>query len=79
MPLNVPNLLTWLRIVMIPLVIGVFYVPDAVADDLAPQPDRDRRVRRRGDHRLARRLSRAAPEPDIGVRRVSRPGRGQAR
>jgi len=29
MPLNVPNLLTWLRIVMIPVVIGVFTVPDA--------------------------------------------------
>ena len=29
MPLNVPNLLTWLRIVMIPVVIGVFYVPEA--------------------------------------------------
>jgi CDP-diacylglycerol--glycerol-3-phosphate 3-phosphatidyltransferase/cardiolipin synthase len=29
MPLNLPNLLTWLRIVMIPVVIGVFYVPDA--------------------------------------------------
>jgi len=28
MPLNVPNLLTWLRILMIPLVVGVFYVPD---------------------------------------------------
>jgi cardiolipin synthase len=28
MPLNVPTLLTWLRIMMIPLVIGVFYVPD---------------------------------------------------
>ena len=28
MPLNVPNLLTWLRILMIPLVIGVFYVPE---------------------------------------------------
>jgi CDP-diacylglycerol---glycerol-3-phosphate 3-phosphatidyltransferase len=27
MPLNLPNLLTWLRIVMIPLVIGVFYLP----------------------------------------------------
>jgi cardiolipin synthase (CMP-forming) len=27
MPLNVPNLLTWLRIIMIPLVIGVFYAP----------------------------------------------------
>jgi len=29
MPLNVPNLLTWLRIMMIPLVIGVFYAPKA--------------------------------------------------
>jgi CDP-diacylglycerol--glycerol-3-phosphate 3-phosphatidyltransferase/cardiolipin synthase len=27
MPLNVPNILTWLRIIMIPLVIGVFYAP----------------------------------------------------
>ena len=28
MPLNIPNVLTWLRIVMIPLVVGVFYVPE---------------------------------------------------
>src|SRR3981081_3048587 len=28
MPLNVPLLLTWLRILTIPLVIGVFYVPE---------------------------------------------------
>ena len=28
MPLNVPNLVTWLRIIMIPLIIGVFYLPD---------------------------------------------------
>jgi len=28
MPLNVPNILTWLRILMIPLVIGVFYIPE---------------------------------------------------
>ena len=28
MPLNIPNLLTWLRIMMIPLVVGVFYVPE---------------------------------------------------
>lgn len=27
MPLNVPNLLTWLRILMIPLFVGIFYVP----------------------------------------------------
>ena len=29
MPLNLPNLLTWLRILMIPLVIGVFYFPES--------------------------------------------------
>lgn len=28
MPLNVPNILTWLRILMIPLVVGVFYFPE---------------------------------------------------
>src|SRR5437899_11183817 len=28
MPLNVPNIRTWIRILMIPLVIGVFYVPE---------------------------------------------------
>ena len=28
MPLNIPNLLTWLRIILIPLVVGVFYLPD---------------------------------------------------
>jgi len=26
MPFNIPNLLTWLRILMIPLIVGVFYV-----------------------------------------------------
>jgi cardiolipin synthase len=29
MPLNVPNLITWLRITLIPLLIAVFYAPDA--------------------------------------------------
>jgi cardiolipin synthase len=29
MPLNVPNLVTWLRILLIPLLIAVFYLPDA--------------------------------------------------
>lgn len=28
MPINLPILLTWLRIVLIPLVVGVFYMPD---------------------------------------------------
>ena len=28
MPLNLPNLITWLRIILIPLMIGVFYLPD---------------------------------------------------
>jgi CDP-diacylglycerol--glycerol-3-phosphate 3-phosphatidyltransferase/cardiolipin synthase len=29
MPFNIPILLTWLRIVMIPLMIAIYYVPDA--------------------------------------------------
>ena len=29
MPVNIPNLLTWLRIVLIPLVVGIFYMPDS--------------------------------------------------
>lgn len=29
MPLNLPNVLTWLRIVMIPAIVGVFYLPEA--------------------------------------------------
>lgn len=29
MPLNLPNLLTWLRILLIPLMAGVLYLPDA--------------------------------------------------
>jgi CDP-diacylglycerol--glycerol-3-phosphate 3-phosphatidyltransferase len=33
MPLNIPNLLTWARIVLIPLFVGVFYLP---ADWLSP-------------------------------------------
>ena len=28
MPVNVPNLLTWFRILTIPIVVGVFYCPD---------------------------------------------------
>lgn len=32
MPLNIPNLLTWARIVLIPLVIGVYYMPMPVAE-----------------------------------------------
>ena len=29
MPFNIPILLTWLRIVMIPLMIAIYYVPDS--------------------------------------------------
>ena len=28
MPFNLPNLLTWLRIILIPLMVGVFYLPE---------------------------------------------------
>ena len=30
MPLNIPNSLTWARIVLIPIFVGVFYLPDSV-------------------------------------------------
>ena len=30
MPINLPIILTWLRIGMIPLVVALFYVPDSV-------------------------------------------------
>jgi CDP-diacylglycerol--glycerol-3-phosphate 3-phosphatidyltransferase len=30
MPLNLPMILTWARIAMIPMVVGVFYLPDAL-------------------------------------------------
>ena len=33
MPINLPNLLTWLRILSIPLLIGVFYCPAEWFDD----------------------------------------------
>ncbi len=32
MPLNVPNLLTWLRILLIPLVVAIFYLPATLLD-----------------------------------------------
>ena len=32
MPLNIPNLLTWARILLIPLVVGIFYFPIPVAE-----------------------------------------------
>lgn len=32
MPLNIPNLLTWARIVLIPLVVGAYYLPIPVAE-----------------------------------------------
>jgi len=30
MPQNIPNLLTWLRIILIPLIVGVYYVPETM-------------------------------------------------
>ncbi|MBE9609463.1 CDP-diacylglycerol--glycerol-3-phosphate 3-phosphatidyltransferase [Chitinilyticum piscinae] len=34
MPLNLPIILTWLRVALIPIIVGIFYLPDAM---LAPQ------------------------------------------
>ncbi len=33
MPLNIPNLLTWLRIILIPLLVSIFYLPSAWLND----------------------------------------------
>ncbi len=33
MPLNIPILLTWLRVALIPLVVGIFFLPDAWMTD----------------------------------------------
>jgi CDP-diacylglycerol--glycerol-3-phosphate 3-phosphatidyltransferase/cardiolipin synthase len=30
MPQNIPNLLTWLRIILIPLIVGVYYLPETM-------------------------------------------------
>ena len=30
LPVNVPMILTWARIALIPLIIGVFYIPDHI-------------------------------------------------
>lgn len=30
MPLNIPNLLTWFRILLIPVFLGIFYLPDTM-------------------------------------------------
>jgi cardiolipin synthase len=35
MPFNIPILLTWLRVALIPLVVGVFYLPDTWLDPFA--------------------------------------------
>lgn len=37
MPLNIPNLLTWTRILLIPLFVGVFYAPG----HLFPEPEQN--------------------------------------
>jgi CDP-diacylglycerol--glycerol-3-phosphate 3-phosphatidyltransferase len=37
MPLNLPNLITWLRIILIPLIVGVYYLPD----HWLPMPDKN--------------------------------------
>ena len=73
MHFNLPNALTWFRIVAIPLVVIVFYLPVTVG-----ATRRGAVVRARRHHRLARRLSRAPPRPDLELRRVPRSGRRQA-
>ncbi len=61
MVFNIPTALTWLRIVLIPVFVGVYYLPDSWLSPVGQELDGDDGVRRRRDHRLARRLPRAPP------------------
>ncbi len=78
MPLNLPILLTWLRILMIPLLVGVFYMPHSWI------ADHDKNL-------VATRLFSVLPrlptgstvilrvtQPDVVLRRLPRSGRRQA-
>ncbi len=38
MPFNIPILLTWLRIILIPLLIAIYYVPDSWVVDVGRDP-----------------------------------------
>ena len=74
MPLNLPNLLTWLRILLIPVMAGVFYLPPGWvtppdANLLAALFFGVAALTDWLDGYLARAL-----EPDLSLRRVSRPG-----
>ena len=59
MSFNIPTALTWLRIVLIPVFVGRLLPARCLAVAAGEELDRDDDLRGRGDHRLARRLSRA--------------------
>ena len=71
---NLPTLLTWARIVAIPLVVGVYYT-DLPAGDAEHR--RHRALHPVRAHRLGRRLAGAQAEHDVVVRRLPRSGRRQ--
>jgi phosphatidylglycerophosphate synthase len=63
--LTLPTMLTWARIVAIPLIVAVFYLPWSPGTD---QFDGGRSVCGGGRHRLAGWLAGTSPEPDLGFR-----------
>jgi phosphatidylglycerophosphate synthase len=71
MPLNIPILLTWLRIILIPLLIAVYLPSGSMGSGHRARPRGDADFRRRCHHRLAGRLSRAALAADVGFRGLS--------
>ena len=70
---NLPNILTWLRILAIPLVVVLFYLPYHWADRAAGLL-----FAAAVDHRFAGRLLRAPHGPDQPARRLPRSGGRQA-
>ena len=54
---NIPTALTWLRIVLIPVFVAVYYLPDAWLGPAAKNWTAMIDLRGRRDHRLARRLA----------------------
>ena len=50
MPFNLPNILTWMRILAIPLFVGIFLFPSDLVIPLRSEPDRHHYFYRRSHY-----------------------------